>query len=164
MSADGIRKTSVLFLCTGNACRSQMAEALLRHHGGDRFEALSAGSHPAGFITPLARDVMQHLGVSMEGQRSKSWNEFANRPIDLVITLCDDAAATPCPVWPGTPVRAHWSLPDPTFHAGTPEERFAFALAVARRLQRKIRALVDLPVRDLPPDRLRAELESLAKL
>jgi arsenate reductase len=140
-----------------------MAEALLQHHGGDRIEALSAGSHPAGFITPLARDVMRHLGVGMEGQRSKSWHEFADRPVDLVITLCDDAAATPCPVWPGSPVQVHWPLPDPTFHEGTPEERFNFALAVALRLKRKILALLDMPLHELPPDRLRAELAALAK-
>lgn len=137
-------KRKVLFLCTGNSCRSQMAEAILRHLGEDRFEALSAGSHPAGFIHALALEAMQQMDIPIEGQESKSWDTFAGVSFDAVITLCDEAAGQPCPIWPGDPIRVHWSLPDPAFHPGSEEERLAFALRVADRLRVKIQGLIDL--------------------
>jgi arsenate reductase len=137
-------RVRVLFLCTANACRSQMAEALLRRLGGDRFEAFSAGSHPSGFIHPLAIESMRRLGVSLEGRTSKSWDEFAATPLDVVITVCDRAAAETCPVWPGAPLCVHWSLPDPVQHPGSESEQLAFAQRVAERLRRKIQGLVDL--------------------
>lgn len=134
-------KRRVLFLCTGNSCRSQMAEAILRHVGGDRFESLSAGSHPAGFIHPLAEAAMTELGVSMAAQLSKSWDEFTDYPVDVVISVCDAAASLPCPAFPGNAIRAHWSLPDPTYHPGTIPERIEFAIRIARRLLAKIEGL-----------------------
>lgn len=121
-----------------------MAEAILRHVAGDRFEALSAGSHPAGFIYPLAAAAMQHLGIPMDGQESKSWDEFADREVNVVITLCDEAAKETCPVWPQNPLTAHWSLPDPAFQPGTEEERLEFAIHIAERLRVKIEVLVAL--------------------
>lgn len=135
-------RTSVLFLCTGNSCRSQMAEALLRHKGGEEFEALSAGSHPAGFVHELALGALEALGVSTDNLYSKSWDEFAHREVDIVITVCDQAAAQPCPTWPGHPLQAHWPLPDPSFHPGTDQERDAFALRVAKRLDAKLDGLL----------------------
>lgn len=138
------RPRRILFLCTGNACRSQMAEAILRHVGQERFVSLSAGSHPAGFVHVLAEVAMQRMGISLEGARSKSWDEFVSTPIDAAITLCDSAAATPCPVFPGAPVSAHWSTPDPSQQPGTDDERTAFAVLVAQRLRTKIEALVAL--------------------
>lgn len=138
------RPRRILFLCTGNACRSQMAEAILRHVGQDRFVSLSAGSHPAGFVHVLAEVAMQRMGISLEGARSKSWDEFVDAPVDAVITLCDSAAATPCPVFPGAPVSAHWSTPDPSQQPGTDDERSAFAVLVAQRLRTKIESLVAL--------------------
>lgn len=155
-------KPVILFLCTGNACRSQMAEALLRHVAGGRFDVRSAGSHPAGFVHPIAIAAMEHLGVRLEGQYSKSWHEYADAQLDAVITLCDSAAATPCPVWPGSPVRAHWPLPDPSFHEGAPQERLDFALEVAERLRQKILALVALPWGTAPPEELATRLAALA--
>ena len=137
-------KISVLFLCTGNSCRSQMAEAMLRQLGGDRFEALSAGSHPAGFIHPLAIDAMSRLNIPLASQTSKSWNEFFDTRLDVVVTLCDAAASEACPVWPGSPMTAHWSLPDPAFHPGTDDERLEFMLLIAERLRTKIAGLVGL--------------------
>ena len=138
------KKISVLFLCTGNSCRSQMAEAILHHLGGDRFESLSAGSRPAGFVHPLAIDAMEQLDIALNSTTSKSWDEFAARPVDVVITVCDAAAAEVCPVWPGAPVKAHWSLADPAYHPGTDEERLSFALLVAERLKTKIQAMIEL--------------------
>ena len=137
-------KLKVLFLCTANSCRSPMAEAILRHLAGDRFEALSAGSHPAGFIHPISVDTMQRMDIPMEDQTSKSWDEYAQTPIDAVITLCDDAAREVCPVSDRDAICVHWSLPDPVGHPGNEEERLELALRVAERLRTKIEGLIDL--------------------
>jgi len=137
-------KRKVLFLCTGNSCRSQMAEAILRHLGQDRFEALSAGSMPAGFVHPLANEAMSRLNIPMTEQTSKSWNEFAAVRLDAVITLCDAVAEETCPTWPGEPLTVLWSTPDPAYHFGTDDERLEFAASVAERLRLKIQGLVDL--------------------
>jgi arsenate reductase len=157
------RPIRVLFLCTGNSCRSQMAEALLGHLGGERFEALSAGSHPAGFIHPLAVDALRPMDVPLTGQTSKSWDSLIGTPVDAVVTLCDAAAAEICPVFPGSPISVHWSLPDPVYHAGTDEERLAFARSVAERLGAKIAGLVQL---DWSADRaeIRKRLEFLGEI
>lgn len=134
----------VLFLCTGNSCRSQMAEAMLRHMGGDRFEAFSAGSHPAGFIHQVAIDTLSRLKIPLGEATSKSWEEFGKAEFDLVVTVCDAAAGETCPVWPGSPMKAHWPLPDPVYHQGSDEDRQAFALAVGERLRTKIKAMIEL--------------------
>jgi arsenate reductase len=156
-------KRKVLFLCTGNSCRSQMAEAILRHSARDQFEALSAGSHPAGFVHPLAVEAMRLLGVPMESAVSKSWDEFADAWLDVVITLCDVAAVETCPAWPGAPITAHWSLPDPAGYLGTNEERIELALRVAQRLQTKIQGLIDLDW-SVSSDDIAARLEFLGEI
>jgi arsenate reductase len=136
----------VLFICTGNCCRSQMAEAILRHLGGERFEAFSAGAAPAGYIHELAVEALARMGISTEGQYSKSWNEFADRPMDIVITVCDSAASQPCPTWPGRAAVAHWSLPDPSFLPLPPAEKIEAAVAVAAQARHWIEQLIALPL------------------
>jgi phosphate transport system protein len=106
------RKPRVLVLCTGNAARSQMAEGLIRAALGDRVEVFSAGTHPAGYVHPMAIRVMREIGIDISGQRSKSLSEFIGQPFDLVLTVCDDAAEE-CPVWPGQGERMHIGYPDP---------------------------------------------------
>jgi arsenate reductase (thioredoxin) len=134
----------ILFLCTGNACRSQMAEAILRHLGGGRFFVASAGSHPAGYVHPLAITALDQLGIPMVNPRSKSWDEFADTDFDVVITLCDSAAGESCPDWRGRPVVVHWSHPDPVSVAGTDDQRIAFAVQVAGRLRLKVERLMEI--------------------
>jgi len=121
-----------------------MAEALLRKLGGDRFVAISAGSKPAGFVHELAIEAMRRINVPLENATSKSWDDFADTPVDVVITLCDEAAGETCPVWLGAPCCAHWSLPDPAFYLGNDEERIEFAVRVATRLRLKIEGLVGI--------------------
>ena len=119
---------SVLFLCTGNSARSILAEALMNDPsvGGGRLRGHSAGSHPKGRVHPLAIDTLRERGHQTDGLRSKSWDEFA-RPgaprMDFIITVCDQAAAEPCPLWPGHPATEHWGMPDPAAVAGSDEDR-----------------------------------------
>lgn len=130
------QKEKVLFLCTGNSARSQMAEGLLRYLGGDRFEVFSAGTHP-GFVRPEAIAVMRELGMDISGHRSKSVDEFLGRPFDFVITVCDHARES-CPVFPGPARRIHWSLEDPAAATGDEAER----LAVFRRVRDELVSLI----------------------
>src|SRR5215217_1360061 len=134
------KKARVLFLCTHNSARSQMAEGLLRRLAGDRFEIMSAGTE-ATHVRPLAVRAMDEVGVDISGQESKRLDRYLGQPFDYVITVCDDANEA-CPVFAGAKNRRHWSLPDPSAAEGTEEER----LAVFRS------------VRDGTRDRMQAEL------
>jgi arsenate reductase len=140
-----------------------MAEAICRHVASDKFEALSCGSHPAGYIHPLAQDTMAAMGISMEGQESKSWDPFLARPIDIVVTVCDDADPL-CPVFPGNGVKVHWPMPDPSFLPGSDDERHEFCHRVATRLQLKIERMAALDMDALTPEQLKAELDLLTDL
>ena len=111
-----LKKMNVLFLCTGNSARSILGEAILRQHGGDRFNAFSAGSQPAGKVNPLTLELLQNLKYETKDLRSKSWEEFSKEDspeIDFVFTVCGSAAEETCPVWQGTPLSAHWGIDDP---------------------------------------------------
>jgi len=129
-----------------------MAESLLREMGGGRFNAFSAGSTPKGSVHPMALELLAASRMPIEGLASKSWQAYAapGAPVmDLVITVCDNAAGEVCPVWPGHPVTAHWSIPDPAAIAGSDEEkRKAFADA-CRMLTNRIRLLIGLPLAQL---------------
>ena len=112
----------VLVLCTGNSCRSVMGEALINHLGAGRYEAVSAGSHPAGHVHPKSLETLRRHGIEPGSPRSKSWDEFTDRAFDLVITVCDQAAGESCPLFPGRPAKLHWSTPDPARATGTQVE------------------------------------------
>jgi arsenate reductase len=130
-------KKRVLFLCTGNSARSQMAEGLVNHLMGDEWEAYSAGTRPAGYVHPLAVRVMAEIGMDISGQRSKGVDEFRQTSFDLVITVCDQAAKN-CPAWLGTGRVTHVGFPDPAAAAGGERER----LEVFRQVREGIREQV----------------------
>jgi arsenate reductase len=136
---------NVLFLCTGNSARSILAECIANRLAGGRLRAFSAGSHPKGAVHPLTLEILEKYGYETSGLRSKSWDEFsgASAPrIDAIVTVCDQAAAEACPIWPGHPAQLHWSIPDPAAATGGPDERRrAFELAY-RDLERRIREIV----------------------
>tara|TARA_R110001599_G_scaffold353823_1_gene599137 strand:+ start:10154 stop:10564 length:411 start_codon:yes stop_codon:yes gene_type:complete len=112
----------VLVLCTGNSCRSIMAEALINQLAGGTYTAQSAGSRPAGYVHPLAIATLKHHGIEAVAARSKSWDELATQPFDTVITVCDQAANESCPIFPGKPLKLNWSIPDPAKASGSDEE------------------------------------------
>src|ERR1700758_1388912 len=157
---------NVLFLCTGNSARSIMAEAILNHKGSGMFHAYSAGSHPTGKVRPEALWQLASAGISIEGLRSKSWDEFA-RPdapaLHFVFTVCDNAANEACPYWPGQPMTAHWGVPDPAAAVGTEAEvHLAFADAL-RMLANRINIFVSLPLRSLDQLTLQKQLDAIGR-
>jgi arsenate reductase (thioredoxin) len=159
---------NVLFLCTGNSARSIMAEAAINHLaiGGGKFKGYSAGSHPKGAIHPLTLETLRHNHVPIEGLRSKSWDEFAaaGAPrLDFVFTVCDQAAAEVCPVWPGQPMTAHWGIPDPAAVQGTAEEQrraFRDAFLIIRR---RIELFGSLPFDKLQGLALQEHLDQIGR-
>ena len=144
---------SVLFLCTGNSARSIIGEYLLRRIGGPRFEVYSAGSFPTGRVNPSAVRVLRDVyNVDAGNARSKSSDEFANIEFDFVITVCDNARES-CPIWPGQPIIAHWSSPDPARAEGTDEQKYQVFKQVALQIKRRIDLFCALPMEKL--DRLK---------
>jgi arsenate reductase len=130
-------KARVLFLCTHNSARSQMAEGLLRHLAGDRFEVFSAGTE-ATHVRPLAIRAMDEIGVDISGQESKTLDRYLGEPFDYMITVCDEANEA-CPFFPGAKSRLHWSLPDPSVAEGTEAERLAVFRSVRDRIGNRLR-------------------------
>ncbi len=133
-----MEKPLVLILCTGNSCRSHLAEGILRAAAGDILEVASAGSRPAGYVHPLAIRVMQEIGMDIAGHRSKHLSEFLARPVETVITVCGNADQA-CPMFPGQVNRYHWGFDDPAHATGTEEEQ----LAVFRRVRDEIRRVFE---------------------
>ena len=158
------RPYNVLFLCTGNSCRSIIAEKLLNHFGRGRFTAFSAGSHPAGQVNLGAVRALGKRNLSTDDLGSKSWDEFeaAEAPVmDFIITVCDNAAGENCPVWPGRPISAHWGIPDPALFHGNEAETAAVFDNTLDRLQRRIQGLLALPVGALTVDELKRRLNEI---
>lgn len=138
---------NVLVLCTGNSARSVLGEALINDLGGGKWTAYSAGAKPVGRVNPFSLEILAEKGHSTEGYRSKSWDEFAlpDAPrMDLVITVCDNAAGEVCPVWPGHPSKVHMGFPDPADAKGSHEERLAEFRKVYAMIEAKVRRLIEL--------------------
>ena len=130
-------RSRLLFLCTGNSCRSQMAEGLVNHYLRKSWQAFSAGTRPAGEVHPLAIKAMAELGIDISAQQSKSVEAYRGREFDLVVTVCDSAAED-CPVWLGPGEKVHISFPDPALAAGSEAERMEVFRAVRDDLRRRI--------------------------
>lgn len=143
----------LLFLCTGNSARSIFGEYLLRRLGGSRFEAYSAGSFPTGKVNPFAVQVLKEcFNIDAREARSKSWEEFRDVEFDFVITVCDNARET-CPTWPGQPIIAHWSSPDPAEVTGSDEVKYRAFKDVAFQINRRLQLFTSLPLEKI--DRLK---------
>ena len=157
---------NVLFLCTGNSARSIMAEAILNGLGGGKFKAFSAGSRPVGRINPLALELLEKNRLPMQGLRSKDWSEFS-RPgapfMHFVFTVCDQAAAETCPVWPGQPMTAHWGVPDPAAVEGNEETRQKAFVKAYTELYRRISLFTALPFEKLDKLALKAKLDEIGR-
>ena len=157
---------NVLFLCTGNSARSILAEAYLNAAAKGRFTAYSAGSHPAGKVNPFALELLEKNRLPTTGLRSKNWQEFA-RPdapkLDLVFTVCDNAAGEACPLWPGQPVSAHWGIADPAAVTGPDEAKREAFLRAFSELSTRINHLLALPIDRLDRLVLQKRLDDIGR-
>ena len=157
---------NVLFLCTGNSARSIMAEKLMEHWGKGKFKAYSAGSHPSGKVNPFAIQTIKNQGLSADGLRSKSWDEFSGEGaphFDFVFTVCDNAAGEICPYWAGQPMTAHWGVEDPAAVEGTDEEKLAAFRKISNYLQNRIKLFAALPIDKFDNIRIKKELDAIGK-
>jgi arsenate reductase len=160
------RPFNVLILCTGNSARSILAEALVNHWGRGKFVGFSAGSQPKGKVHPIALALLKHMKMPTAGLRSKSWDEFAQPDaprLDFVFTVCDNAAAESCPVWPGQPMTAHWGVADPAAVEGSDTERWLAFRQAFRELESRIKIFTSLPIQSLDRVKLQARLHEIGK-
>jgi arsenate reductase len=160
------KTTNILVLCTGNSARSILGEAIINRLGEGRFRGFSAGSFPKGAVHPGALRLLERHGYATDGLRSKSWGEFAGPdapPIDLVITVCDNAAGEICPIWPGHPIKVHWGLPDPAAVDGDDNAVDAAFEATHDALTRRVTTLMESPIRDrdVPALAIRQRLQTI---
>ena len=165
--AKGSKIYNVLFLCTGNSARSIFAEALIERLGKGRFRGFSGGSHPKGAVHPLALEILHSLEVPTEGYRSKGWEEFAlpGAPeLDFVFTVCDDAAGEVCPVWPGSPVTAHWGVPDPAAVEGDDIAKKRAFVSAYRMLEKRIGLFTSLRIAELDRLTLKRKVDEIGSL
>jgi len=157
---------NALFLCTGNSARSILAEAILNRLGKDRVRAYSAGSHPLGRVHRVALELLEARGHDISGLRSKSWSEFERvgaPSLDFVFTVCDNAAHEACPIWPGSPVSAHWGVADPAAFEGPEDEQRRVFSRTYMELHRRIELFTCLPLESLDPVALAARLEDIGQ-
>ena len=157
-------KPTVLILCTGNSCRSHLAEGILRAVAGDILDVQSAGSKPAGYIHPLAIAALKEIDIDISAHRSKAMTEFMDKKVETVITVCGNAAGEACPVFMGAPLKAHWGLPDPADVNGTEAEVDAAFEQTWHRLEQRVRALLDLPFETMERETLAKELARIGQM
>jgi protein-tyrosine-phosphatase len=158
------RPLNVLFLCTGNSARSILAEALVNHWGRGKFRGFSAGSIPKGTVHPIALELLKHMKMPTDGMRSKSWDEFAQPDapqLDFVFTVCDNAAAESCPVWPGQPMTAHWGVEDPAAVEGSDTDKWLAFRQAFRELESRIKIFTSLPIQSLDRVQLQQRLREI---
>ncbi len=153
---------NVFVICTGNSCRSVLGEALFNHFGAGRIQAFSAGSHPKGKIKPATLTTLQRHGLSALGLKSQSWHEFIHQPMDIVITVCDNAAGESCPVYLNNAIKVHWGLAEPSNIQGSEDEMMAAIEQTYRILEQRINKTLSLSLESMSPEQLSTELNALA--
>lgn len=162
-----VEPKNVLILCTGNSARSILGEALINVRGRNRFKAWSAGSNPAKEPNPFAIKLLNDKGIDTAFARSKSWDEFSGKDapdLDIVITVCDNAAGESCPIWNGNPIVAHWGIPDPAAVYGSFEEKSeAFDIAF-HRLDKRVSRMIELELDQLCTQEIQSELNEIGEL
>lgn len=156
---------NILFLCTGNSCRSILAEATFNHLAPKGWHAMSAGSHPSGTVHQRSLALLAREGIATEGLSSKSWDNLPGTP-DIVVTVCGNAAGEVCPAYLGPVLRGHWGVEDPAHFSGTGAEIDAAFMSAYRILRTRIEAFLALPLNDLQqdPQKLKAELDRIGTL
>ena len=154
---------NILILCTGNSCRSVLGEALFNHLGGERLQAFSAGSHPVGKVNANALATLKRHGLPTEGYSSKSWDALSDTEMDIVITVCDNAAGETCPAYLGRAVRGHWGLPDPAHVSGTPAEIEAAFESTYAALEARVRKLLAMPFETMTAEALTEVLKRIGE-
>ena len=159
-----MKKAHILILCTGNSCRSILGEALINQLGNGRITACSAGSHPTGKVNPNARSLLEEYGVDTSGFFSKSWDALTDEPIDIVISVCDQAAGESCPVYLQSALRAHWGLPDPASVTGSEATIKAAFQATYDALKARIERLLELPLEQLSDRQLVEQLNAIGRI
>jgi arsenate reductase len=152
----------ILIVCTGNSCRSILAEAIFNELGKGRILAFSAGSKPAGHVHPGALATLERNGMKTDGYSSKSWANFASENLDVILTVCDSAAGEACPLFRGSYARGHWGLPDPAKHVGSEEEVKQIFDFVFSSLRRRAEKLLQLPIEDMNREQIQAAIEAIA--
>jgi protein-tyrosine-phosphatase len=158
---------NVLFLCTGNSARSIFGEVLINHWGGGRFHGYSAGSTPKRAVHPTTLRLLRQLDFPVEGLHSKSWERFSGPDaprMDFVFTVCDNAAAESCPVWPGQPMTAHWGVRDPVAVTGDEKTRVRAFRTAFKQLENRIRIFVSLPIQTLDRLTLQREVDEIGRI
>lgn len=155
---------NVFVICTGNSCRSVMGEALVNSLGQGRVQAFSAGSHPIGRINTGALATLKRHDLPVEGYKSQSWEDFTDQTMDIVITVCDNAAGETCPVYLSKAVRAHWGVSDPGHVEGTEEEKIAAFEKVFGILTLRVQKMLALPLETMSADKLMIELNIIGQL
>ncbi|MCD6034484.1 MAG: Protein-tyrosine phosphatase, low molecular weight [Rickettsiales bacterium] len=161
---------TVLFLCTGNSCRSIMAEGLLSHYGEGRFKAISGGSVPAGYVHPMSLETLTVHGIKTSGYFSKSWDIWHDGegnitfPIDIVITVCDAAAGEACPLFPGKPIKVHWGVPDPAKFEGDEFQIREEFERVCTILERRVQALVALSLETMKREQWQSAIQKIGTM
>jgi arsenate reductase len=169
MTSAGLGPYNVLFLCTGNSCRSILAEAIMNRLGAGRFKAYSAGSHPTGLVNPRALALLQRINHPTAALWSKPWDDFTRSrnpdapELDFVFTVCDNAAGEVCPIWPGQPMSAHWGMPDPAVFEGSEAETAVVFADTYRMLTNRISLFVNLPMLSLDKLSLQKRLNQIGQ-
>jgi arsenate reductase len=155
---------NIFVICTGNSCRSVMGEALFNHLGQGRIRAFSGGSHPIGRINQGALATLARHGLPNQGYKSQSWEDFADQPMDIVITVCDNAAGETCPVYLTQAVRAHWGVSDPGHVKGSDEEIITAFEQTYRTLELRVKKMLALSLETMAQKQLTVELNAIGKV